>query len=55
MKESHNFELAHLMKKKEKKEIHFGCLATFWFAMCFAPLGMLFVIKTFEDMSGRLL
>jgi len=31
MKDSHNFELAHLKKKKKKKEKHFGCLAFFWF------------------------
>jgi len=30
MKESQNFEPARL-KKKKKKEKHFGSLATFWF------------------------
>ena len=37
MKESRNFELAHLEEEEEeeeiKKEQHFGCLATFWFGI----------------------
>ena len=44
MKESRNFEVAHLKKKKKKKkkkeEKHFGCLVTFWFGifvMLFCP------------------
>jgi len=39
-------------KKKKKKEKHFGLLVTYWFgifAMLFAPLGVLFVMKTLED------
>ena len=51
VKESRKFELARL-KKKKKKEKHFGRLATFWFgtfAMLLAPLGVLFVMKTLED------
>ena len=38
MKESRNFEVARLKKKKEEK--HFGHLATFWFdtfVMLFCP------------------
>jgi len=41
VKESRKFELARL-KKKEKKEKHFGRLATFWFstfAMLFSTTG----------------
>ena len=41
VKESRNFELAHL-KKKKKKEKHFGRLVTFWFgtfAMLFSAIG----------------
>ena len=45
IKESHNFELARLKKKKEK---HFGHLATFWFGT-FVSVGVLFVLKTLED------
>ena len=35
MKESRNFELAHLEEEEEerKKEQHFVCLATFWFGI----------------------
>jgi len=36
VKESCKFELAHLQKKKKKKEKHLGCLATFWFTMLFS-------------------
>jgi len=41
VKESRKFELAHL-KKKKKKEKHFGCLVTFWFGtfmMLFSATG----------------
>ena len=31
MKESCNFELAHLKEKKKKERKYFGHLATFWF------------------------
>ena len=55
VKESRKFELARL-KKKKKKEKHFGCLVTFWFgaftmlSRCFlAPLGVFFVMKTLEN------
>ena len=44
VKESRKFELAHL-KKKKKKEKHFGRLATFWFgtfAMLFSTTGCVF-------------
>ena len=37
-------ELAILNKKK-----HFGLRVTFWFLVVFAPLGMLFIMKTLED------
>ena len=49
MRQSCNFELAHLNKKKEE---HFGCLATSGLVLLrhfFAPLGMLFLMKTLED------
>jgi len=53
VKESHNFELSCLKKKKKrKKEKHFDCLATFRFGtfkMLFTPVGMLFVMKMLED------
>jgi len=51
VEESRKFELARL-KKKKKKEKHFGHLATFWFGAlrCFlAPLGVFFVMKTLEN------
>ena len=51
VEESRKFELARL-KKKKKKEKHFGGLVTFWFgtfAMLLAPMGVLFVMKTLED------
>jgi len=41
VKESCKFELARLRKKK-KKEKHFGCLVTFWFdtfAILFSSIG----------------
>ena len=44
VKESRKFELARL-KKKKKKEKHFGRLATFWFgafAMLFSAIGRAF-------------
>ena len=44
VKESHKFELARL-KKKKKKEKHFGRLVTFWFgtfAMHFSATGRVF-------------
>jgi len=47
----HKFELAHL-KKKKKKEKHFGRLVTFWFGtlQCFlAPLDVFIIMKTLED------
>jgi len=51
VKESRKFELSRL-KKKNKKEKHFGRLVTFWFgtfAMLLAPLGAFFIMKTLED------
>jgi len=49
VKKSCSVELDRLIKKKVK---HFGHLATLWFstfAMHFSPVGVLFVMKTFED------
>jgi len=43
VKESREFELARLKKKRQEKH-----LATFWFGT-FAMLGVLFVTKTLED------
>ena len=45
VKESCNFDLAHLKKKTKKKEKHFGRLATF----TALSLGVLFTMKTFKD------
>ena len=51
VKESRKFELARL-KKKKKKEKHFGCLVTFWFGtftMLFSATSMFFVMKILEN------
>ena len=51
MKASCNFELAHLKKKKRKKTIlAIWRLSGLVLLQCFfAPMGVLFVIKTLED------
>jgi len=52
MKESCKLEIARLRKKK-KKEKHFGCLVTFWsgtFEMILAPLVVLLAMTILEDM-----
>ena len=52
--ESRKFELARL-KEKKKKEKHFGRLATLGsvHSRCFlVPLGVLYLMKTFEDDNG---
>jgi len=52
MKESHNFELACLKEKKKERKIFLAIwqLPGSVLSQCFfAPLGMLFIMKTFED------
>jgi len=54
VKKVHNFELAHVKKKKERKKErkHFGRLVTFWFGtfvVLFCTTGYVVLLKTLED------
>ena len=52
MKESHNFEQAHLKKtKKKKKEKHLlsGNFLVWYFRDAFCTTGCVFAMKTLED------